>query len=263
MSTNSPGAVLAAEWTKIRSLHSTAGALAGTLVVGVGLAAIGGWSTRTALAHHSPMIAQGWNAVQSGLVAPLYAQYALIAFGALVFTSEYSSGTIAMSLAAVPSRRLLFAAKTAAVTGVALAVSVVTSLAAFAADEAALGRYGVSLGAPGALRAVLGSALYLTLICVLSAGVAAVLRSSALALAVLFALFGVISPLLARIGATKAIAQYLPDQAGSQIMKAGLPHSSMLGPASTIGPWEGLAIMAAWAVAALACGYLALHTRDA
>ncbi len=240
MSTNYPGAVLAAEWTKIRSLRSTTGTLAGTIAVGVGLAAIGGWSTRAALAHHSAMIAPGWNPIQDGLVAVLYAQYALIAFGALIFTTEYSSGTIALSLAAVPSRRLLFAAKTAAAVGAALAVSVVTSLGAFLADEAALGRYGVSLGAPGALRAVLGSMLYLTLICALSAGVAAILRSSALALGVLLVFFGVASPLLAHIGATKAIAQYLPDQAGSQIMKIGLPHSSMLGAASSIGPWAGL-----------------------
>jgi ABC-2 type transport system permease protein len=92
--------------------------------------------------------------------------------------------------------------------------------------------------------------------------VAAILRSSALALGVLLVFLGVVFPLLVRTGATKAVAQYLPDQAGSQIIKVGLPHSSMLGPASSIGPWAGLAIMAAWTLAALACGYLTLRTRS-
>ncbi|MDA8317119.1 MAG: hypothetical protein M0010_18410 [Actinomycetota bacterium] len=49
-----------------------------------------------------------------------------------------------MSLATIPSRGLLFASKTVAAAGAALVVSVATSLSAFLADEAALGRYGRS-----------------------------------------------------------------------------------------------------------------------
>ena len=60
----------------------------------------------------------------------------------------------------------------------------------------------------------------------------------------------------------KAVAQYLPDQAGMVIMHiVGDGDDPRF--ARPYGPWTGLGIMALWTVAALLGGYLAVRRRDA
>jgi ABC-type transport system involved in multi-copper enzyme maturation permease subunit len=185
-------------------------------------------------------------------------QLAMIAFGVMSVSAEYSTGMIRSSLSAVPQRGTFMACKITVTGLLVLAVGLVTSFLSFFVGQAMLGDLGAELGDPGVLRAVFGGGLYMALIALFSMGVAFVLRSPLLTLAILMPFFFLVSTVLNNVEATKKVAQYLPDQAGTTVM-AVLPASLD----RPYGPWTGLLIMVAWAVAALAVGYAALKRRDA
>jgi ABC-2 type transport system permease protein len=186
-------------------------------------------------------------------------QLAMIVFGVLVVSNEYSTGMIRTSLAAVPRRGSLLFGKITVATALALAVGMVTSFVAFFLGQAMLGPHRASLGDPGVLRAVVGGGLYMTLIAVFSMGVAAMLRSPMLSLGVLMPFFFLISNILGNVSATKKIGRFLPDQAGSRIMQVVAPA----GDDTPYGPWGGLGIMVLWVIAALIGGYVLVKRRDA
>jgi ABC-2 type transport system permease protein len=242
--------VLAFEWTKLRSARSIPLLLAVGFVVSLGLAVVSGLSARAAIDNHSPMLRPDFDPLDAGFVGLLYGQLAYVAFAVLVVSSEYTSGTIRSSLAAVPRRERFYAGKIAVVGVVALPVALATAFTSFPATEAALGPHGVALGA-GPLRAVCGAVAYVTLICVFSAAVAAMLRGSALSLGVLIPFFFVVSPVLNGISATRAVARYLPDQAGLRMMTADLADAG-----------RGLLVLLGWTVVAVLGGYWLTRVRD-
>ncbi|MEU3980639.1 ABC transporter permease [Streptomyces sp. NPDC026672] len=254
MSRSSLPAVLAAEWIKIRSVRSTPWTLALAFVTTVGLSVAFGFAVRDLMAS-DPV--DNYDPVATGLSGLLYTQVVLVVFGVLVVSTEYTTGMIRASLTAVPSRGLFYGCKVLAGTLAALAVSVVTVFVTFFAGEAAIGsRYNASIQDPGALRAVLGTCAYLTLLTAFSMGVAAMLRSSTLSLGILIPLFFALSRLIGKIPGLLTVTRYLPDQAGLRVM-AVVPQGP--GP----GPVAGLLVLLAWTVAALLGGYLVLVRRDA
>jgi ABC-2 type transport system permease protein len=186
-------------------------------------------------------------------------QLAMIVFGVLVVSNEYSTGMIRTSLAAVPQRGTFLFSKVAVATVLAFVVGLATSFIAFFLGQAVLGEYRAQIGDPGVLRAVIGGGLYMTLIAMFSMGVASMLRSPMLSLGILMPFFFLISNILGNVSATKKIGRYLPDQAGSKIMQVVTP----IGDDTPYGPWGGLGIMVIWVVLALIFGYLLLEKRDA
>ncbi|MFJ5725239.1 ABC transporter permease [Streptomyces sp. NPDC093149] len=252
MSANSPTAVVRAELTKIRTVRSTLVPLFVALIVSIGIGVLNGASARSAIDKGSSMLRPDFNPVDAGFVGVQFGQLALIAFAVLLVCAEYGSGMIRTSLAAVPSRGLFYLGKIIAATTVALVVAVPTSFLAFLASQAALGPHGVELSHPGALRAAFGACLYLTLMCLFSLGIATMLRSTALALSLLFAFVFVLSPVANVIPALRTAARYLPDHCGAEVMRAD----------PDLSPGTGLLILAAWAAAALLAGYLTLRSRD-
>jgi ABC-2 type transport system permease protein len=201
-----------------------------------------------------------WDPVGMGFAGHSFAQSTLICFGVLAITSEFSTGMIRVSLAAVPRRGVLFAAKAAAVGATTLAVSTLTAFATFFTAQAALGgELNAGLGEPGSLRAVLAFAVYLTLLTLISYGVATVLRSSLAALGLLLPLFFIGGEILNSLPGVDLVARYLPNTAGEQILwPRGDPSR-----AEGLGPWTGLLVMILWTAAALLAGRLALSRRDA
>lgn len=251
------GQVLRSEWTKIRSVRATLWTLLAALVTTVALGALISGLLRSSFDDLSRTEQLTFDPTFTSFAGMALGQLAMVAFGILVVSGEYGTGMIRTSLAAVPQRGLLMFAKVAVATALALVVGVATSFAAFFAGQAALGQYHTTLGAPGVLRAVLGGGGYLGLIALFSMGVAWALRSAILSFAVLIPLFFLISGILSTVEATKRVADYLPDVAGSQIM------SVVDSGDRPYGPFVGLLIMLAWVAAALAAGYLVLRRRDA
>ncbi|GCD42969.1 ABC transporter permease [Streptomyces paromomycinus] len=251
--------VLKSEWTKIRSVRSTVWTLGIALVVTVALGALICLLASNDFGTMSPRDRATFDATAISFAGMGLGQLAMIVFGVLVVSNEYSTGMIRTSLAAVPQRGTFLFSKVAVATLLALVVSFVTAFLAFFIGQAMLGAHAASLGDRGVLRAVVGGGLYMTLIAVFSMGVATMLRSPMLALGILMPFFFLISTVLGNVSATEKIGWYLPDQAGQKVMQVVPPAGDEV----PYGPWGGFAVMVAWTVAALVCGYVLLKRRDA
>ncbi|WP_338673012.1 ABC transporter permease [Streptomyces sp. SCSIO 30461] len=254
-------AVLQSEWTKIRTVASTSWTLVSAFAVTVALSA-GLCALMAANMESMPAAEQtAFDPTQVSFSGMLLGQLAMVAFGVLVVSTEYSSGMIRTSLAAVPQRATFLFSKIAVAGGLALVVGMATSFLTFWLGQALLGEHGTSLGEENVLRAVVGAGLYMTLMALFSMGVAAMLRSSVLSLVILMLFFFLLSGILSLVPYAKDVAQYFPDRAGSKIMQV-IPDAMGSDPAP-YGPWGGFGIMALWVVAALLGGYAVLKTRDA
>lgn len=251
--------VVRSEWTKIRSVASTVWTLSLAVVVTIALGMLISALSANEFDNMSPQSRLSFDPTFISFAGTSLGQLAMIVFGVLVVSNEYSTGMIRTSLAAVPQRGAFLAGKLGVATALALVVSMVTSFAAFFLGQAMLGEHKASIGDEGVLRAVIGGGLYMTLIAVFSMGVATMLRSPMLSLGILMPFFFLISNILANVDATKKVGRFLPDQAGSRIMQVVTP----IGDDTPYGPWGGLGIMALWVVAALVGGYLVLRGRDA
>ncbi|KNB50436.1 ABC transporter permease [Streptomyces caatingaensis] len=250
--------VLGSEWTKIKSVRSTVWTLGVALVVTVALGVLISALVNNEYDRMSVRDRLVFDPTYVSFTGMGLGQLALIVFGVLVVTNEYSTGMIRTSLAAVPQRGIFLFCKIAIAGALALAVGMVTSFLTFFAGQAVLDGHRASIGDPGVARAVVGGGLYMTLIAVFSMGVAAMLRGPMLALGILMPFFFLISNILATVSATEKIAEYLPDKAGQKVMQVVLTDDT-----SPYGPWGGFGIMLLWVAAALAGGYAVLKKRDA
>ncbi|MFF9621360.1 ABC transporter permease [Streptomyces griseosporeus] len=251
--------VIRSEWTKIRSVASTVWTLSLAVVVTLALGMLISALSKNEFDKMSARDRTDFDPTFISFAGMSLGQLAMIVFGVLVVSNEYSTGMIRSSLAAVPQRGTFLFSKIAVATGLALVVGMATSFAAFFLGQAMLGEHRAHLGDTGVLRAVLGGGLYMTLIAMFSMGVAVMLRSPMLSLGILMPFFFLISNILGNVDATKKIGRFLPDQAGSKIMQVVTPVDDD----TPYGPWGGLGIMALWVLVVIAGGYALLKKRDA
>jgi ABC-type transport system involved in multi-copper enzyme maturation permease subunit len=181
--------------------------------------------------------------------------------GAMLITSEYGSGMIRATFAAVPRRLPVLWGKAAVALGAVFAACVPAVLIAFFAGQSVLAKVGLdtSFGQPGVARAVLGSAVYLAVAAVLGVGLGALLRNTAAAVTALFGLlFGL--QLLAGLipGATGVtLEKFMPSTAGQAIASV---HPD---PGTSLGPWAGLGLFACYTVIVLALAARRMSRGDA
>src|ERR1700683_1346010 len=134
---------LASEFTKIRSVRSTYWTLGALFIVSVGLDVAITAGTAANMTNN-PGNKAGFDATQASLGAFFEIGQLIIAvLGAMVITSEYSTGMIRTSLTAMPRRGVVYAAKAIVFTTVTLIVSLVTSFLAFLVGQAVLAGTGV------------------------------------------------------------------------------------------------------------------------
>ncbi|WP_406509597.1 ABC transporter permease [Streptomyces sp. NBC_00212] len=244
-------AVLHTEWIKVRSLRSLVGSLLTVPVATAGLSLL----VCAALGRPQPG-STDFDPVLFSYYGLNFGQLAAIIFSVIAMAGEYKNAGIRISLAAVPDRTLFYGAKLAVIGGCVLAVGLVAGLISFLGGQALMDRgFGIGIADPGALRAVVGCAFYLALISLLSAGVAALLRSVTGALSVLVPLFLIVPFVVGDVSQGGSGADFLPDRAGQQVL---LQH-----PVGTLGPWSGMAVLAAWTALAAGAGWWALRRRDA
>src|SRR5580692_12068138 len=130
---------LASEFTKLRSVRSTYWTLGALFIVSVGLSVAITAGTAANMAAN-PQNKAGFDATQTSLGAFFELGQLIIAvIGAMVITSEYSTGMIRTSLTAQPRRGVVYAAKAIVFTAVTLVISVITSFIAFFLGQALLG----------------------------------------------------------------------------------------------------------------------------
>ncbi|MFD9359162.1 ABC transporter permease subunit [Streptomyces sp. NPDC060031] len=254
-------AVLQSEWTKIRTVASTSWTLAIAFIATVGFSAAFCALVNASFDSMSDIERATFDPTLLSFSGMQFGQLAMIVFGVLVVSTEYSSGMIRTSLAAVPARAGFLLGKLVVATALALLVGLLTSFVSFFLGQAILGDRGIGIDGENVLRAVIGAGLYMALLALFSMGVAAMLRSSVASISILIPFFLIVSNLLSGFEATRKYGQYLPDKAGSKIMQI-VPEA--MGSAETpYGPWGGLGIMLLWVAAAVLGGYLVLKKRDA
>jgi hypothetical protein len=174
--------LFASEWTKVRSIKSTYW----LLVIGA-VTAVGG-SAIVALSERASNKPPTFDPVASIFLAWL--EYPILAvgiLGVLSLTSEYSTGQIRTTLAAVPQRVTMLAAK-AGVTGtVALVFGEALAFASFLLSEAILAGHhdATSLSHPGVPGELLAAGLFMFAIAMLGLGLGAIIRNAAGAVATL------------------------------------------------------------------------------
>ncbi|MEU6084270.1 ABC transporter permease [Streptomyces sp. NPDC047108] len=250
-------AALRSEWAKLSSVRSTGWTLFAAFAVTVAFGTLVSALSNARYDDLSRADRIAFDAAGTSFTGGVLGQLAMIAFGVMVVGSEYSTGMIRNSLAAVPRRGLFYLSKVTVATGAALVVGMITSFTTFFAGQAVLGSHSTTLDADNVLRATLGAGLYMTLMAVFSMGVATMLRSSMLSMGILMPLFFLVTQILSSVPGAKKVAHYLPDQAGNAMArvvdKSDVPY----------GPGGGLAIMMLWVGAALIGGYLVLRNRDA
>lgn len=254
--------VILSEWIKLRSLRSTIFALLAGVVCIVGLGLLISALRANNIKHNAGFGGPGpdFDTTAISLRGVYLAQLAVGVLGVLVITGEYATGMIRATLSAVPRRLPVLWAKALVFSVVVFVVMGISSLIAFEGGQAFFhgAGYHITLGSPGAARAVLGAALYLTVVGLLSVGLGFLVRNTAGAIATLFGLLLVLPAIVNALPASwyNDVNKYLPMIAGTQIMTTRLDPS-------LLAPWTGLGVMALYAAAVIAVGAVGLRRRDA
>jgi ABC-2 type transport system permease protein len=255
------GRVLRSEWTKFRSLRSTVYTLLVAVILMTGIGAL--FSAVSANQYHTFGAAEkaAFNPVSTSLTGTAFAVVAFGVLGVLLMSSEYSTGMIRASLTVVPRRLPVLWAKLAVFAGAILTVSLAASFASFFLGQALLSGHhlGVALSAPGALRSVIGAALYVTVAGLIGVALGGLLRSTAAGISTFAAVFFVIPPLTGLLPASISdhLTRYLPSNAGE-----GLWGGAVNVP-SPLSPWTGFALLCGYAVVLIAAAGWRLRRADA
>ncbi len=247
---------VASEWIKFRTLRSSWAVLGVAVVAMVVFALIIAYNTRHLNHSLSPA-----DIAPSGTLQGYYLAELLIgALGVLFVSSEYSTGMIRSTLTAVPKRIPVLWAKLIVFVAIIAVVMTGVSFVAFLAGQGLISAYrpALSLGAPGALRVIIGTGVYLTFIAMIGAALGWIMRSTPGGLIAFVALILVLPVLfgdaLGQWG--KHVADFLPSVAGASF-STNVPESPSL------SPWVGLLVMAAWVVIGLGGAVMLLRRRDA
>ncbi len=254
-----------AEWTKLRTVSGTAWLLAGAVAATIAVSAAAVAATKCTTGLGCPA-----DTTKLSLTGVYLGQAVVAILAVLAVGNEYSTGMIRVTLAAMPRRLTVLAAKAAIVGALALVAGAIAIAGSLLAGRLTLpgngfttahGYAALSLAHGPTLRAACGSALYLALIAMLSLGIATAVRDSAvsigLSLGVLY-----LPPILIALTVTSPVwlhrlQRYTPMTAGLTIQNTtglrGLP----------ITPWAGLGVLALWAAGALLIGAMLLRLRDA
>jgi ABC-type transport system involved in multi-copper enzyme maturation permease subunit len=212
--------------------------------------------------------------------------------GAMAITSEYSTGMIRTSLTAQPRRGVVYAAKAIVFTAVTLVISLITAFIAFFVGQAIYSSHGVAASlfhtvkipananvtcnGPGpctatffgtdvitastVLTAIIGTALFVTIVALLAYGVGSIVRHTAGTIAIVIALLFIV-PIL---------EQTLPNDWRWDIMRF-LPDAATRVISVTVGPtnphlwsaWPQLGVTALWAAVLIGIGAFLFRKRDA
>ncbi len=255
------GRVLRSEFTKFRSLRSTLWTLLIAVVLMVGIGAL--FSAVSGSQYHTFSAASraSFSPVSTSLDGTSFAVIAFGVLGVLLMSGEYSTGMIRSSLTVVPRRLPVLWGKLAVFAGVIFSVSLIASFTSFFLGQALLSSHllGVSVAAPGALRSVIGAALYVTVAGLIGVALGALLRNTAAGIATFVAAFFIIPPLadLLPSSISDHLAPYLPSNAGEVL------YGGAQGVHDALSPWTGFALLCGYAVVLIAAAAWRLRRADA
>jgi ABC-type transport system involved in multi-copper enzyme maturation permease subunit len=253
--------VLRSEWTKLWTLRSTRWSLLAAFVAMAGLGILVAAVQMNRWTHLHPDERATYNSLDPAVGGWHLAQLAIGVLGVLVISGEYSTGMIRSSLMAVPRRLPVLWAKIGVFALVTFVLMLIATFISFFAVQAIVTSHHQqhSLGDPGALRVVIGTALYLTVLGVMSTGIGALVRNTAGGIALFVGLLFVLPGITAILPASLAdsISPYMPLNAGTTVTTTVFedPHH--------LSPWGGFALFCGYAAVAVGAGAVSLLRRDA
>jgi hypothetical protein len=276
--------LVVSEWTKVRSVRSTWISLAIVVLAGIGISTLvssleaGRWTqlSITERINYDPV-----RFSQGGI---FISQFVVGVLGALVITSEYSTGLIRTTLAAVPRRAPLALAKALVLAVIVFVVGELTAFGSFFVSRSILLAHGgqvlpanatlsdklrataapvVALGSPGVAPAVFRTGLYLVLIALVALGIGLILRHTTGAIS-LFVGVLLIIPLLIQLlpaSITRSIQPRLPSNLGLAMTETAVRKTDFSG--VLLAPWSATLLLAIYAVVIVGIGVWMLIRRDA
>jgi ABC-2 type transport system permease protein len=254
--------VLRSEWTKLWTLRSTRWSLLAAVVAQGALGIIVAAVQMSRWTHLSVHDRSTFDSIDLGVSGYHLAQLAVGVLGVMVISGEYSTGMIRSTFMAVPHRLPVLWAKLGVFSAVTFVLMLASTLVSFFAVQAIVTQHDLqhAIGDPHALRAVVGIALFLTVLGILAVGIGALIRNTAggisLFVFLLFVLPGIFGILPSSI--SDSINPYLPLNAGITVatstFEAGSHHLS---------PWGGFALFCGYAAVAVIAAAIGLMRRDA
>jgi ABC-2 type transport system permease protein len=253
-------AVVHAEWTKLRSVRSTVWSLVATIGITVGLGMLFCFAYTRRFDRLGLRERLTFDPTAQSLRGLFLAQLAIGVLGVLVISSEHATGLIRTTLAAVPQRRVVLAAKAIVFGVIAAVVTTIAVFIAFFAGQAVLEtkHLGVSIGDPHVPRAVLGAAVYLTFVGLLGLAIGTIVRRTAGAIATLVGVVLVL-PLLAQALPSPwndDVAKFLPGGIGVSLF-------SVRPVADRLSPGTALVVGLLWLLGTFAIATVLISRRDA
>jgi ABC-type transport system involved in multi-copper enzyme maturation permease subunit len=202
----------------------------------------------------------------------------MAALGTLFVTSEYKRGLIRTTFTATPSRLKVLAAKATVIAAITFTTGLLATAIGFTLAQKTLRSNGfrppefpdLSLLENPALRAVVGSAVLLSLVAVLALAVGVVLRSSAGTIATVVVL--VILPQILSFALPLPVAQWFlrATPAAAFAIQQGLTYYPQVqhnclpeAGCYPLTPYHGLTVLVAYTAAALLLAAWTVRRRDA
>lgn len=265
------GGLLVSEWIKLTTVRSTVWSLAVLVLISLGLGLLiatfleagdagaaagsdapGGPAAAAAAATDWALTSATAGMAMASLVAAI--------LGALSITSEYSTGMIRSSLAAVPKRLPVLFAKAVVLALVTFGVGLITLFGTYLIVTPILEGKGFEahLDDPQTVIALIGGAAYLAIVAVFSLGLGTIIRSGAGAIAAAVGVLLILPPLfmLVPLEWLQDLAPYLLSSAGAQMRT--IPTGS-----TDVEGWLAVIVSVAWAVVSLVVAAVLLKRRDA
>jgi ABC-type transport system involved in multi-copper enzyme maturation permease subunit len=229
--------------------------------IGIGAAITGG--TAANWSHMGPSDRASFDPTQASVAGLFYlGQLVIVVLGAMTLTAEYSTGMIRTSLTAMPRRVVMYSSKVVVFAIVALVVTFIAAFISFYLGQALLASTHdtATLSQPNVLRAIAGSALYVTLCGLFAFAIGAILRHTAGAITTVIGILFVV-PILAHLLPRtwyQDIERWLPDAAGRALSVTVGPQPDHL-----FSPWGEFTVFAVYTVALLVIGAVIFRNRDA
>lgn len=250
-----------AEFLKFRTVRATFIGLATFAILTIGLAVLITLVIKANWSHRSLADKLAFDPVATSLAGVFFAQFAVGVMGARFITSEYATGAIRTTLAAVPRRVHLALAKAIVLLIIFFVASQVVVFAAFTIGQA-IYKSGhlpsFSLSDPTVLRAVIMAGVYLTLLTLIGFGLGLILRTTSVTISVYVTILLIIPIIINFLPSSwqDHITKYLPSNLGA----------SMLSPTASARSFTwGTAgvVLGIYTATIVAVGTVALVRRDA
>jgi len=184
--------------------------------------------------------------------------------GVLFLSSEYSTGQIRSTMAAMPRPGIVLGAKAIVVGGVGLVLGEVLSFSTYFLGRLILAGHAsqIALSQPGIVRVLIESGVDLAIVGLIGLGIASIVRSSAASLSIFTSIMLVLTVVLFALPGiiVHDMSRFLPANISSTVFASTTP--SQLQGTPLFSPLIGLLLIALYAATLLVVGGWMMTRRD-